>query len=241
MAADEIATIPEFLVIVEDASDIGPRATGTVTVATFPVVNGTVVTHGDLTMTANDGGSTSGANNFHGNDTDADTAAANFAAAVNDPNNAWAAAGVEASVLGAVVTLAGTRGYDGNVALTSSDASITVTGMTGGDAWLTHALNEFAANFLDPGCWGNWLNMASIYVAAHVLTQLPKGLTEGSSPEATSINIGSISKSFAVASPTDDRFGSTKWGKLYLSLAEVVMCAPGGVAGSGGEPLGVVG
>ena len=239
MAAEDIATTAELLALVEGASSIGPRATGTVTIASHPVSATETITHGSLVLTSVAGARTSGANNFSGDAGSTDAVAANFAAAVNDASNAWAGGGITATVAGSVVTLTGNRGDDGNVTLVCSDASMTVTGMTGGDAWLTHAL-EYAALLLDANCWGCFRNKASIYLAAHFLTQLPDGLTSGASPQVSSVTIGAISKSFAVASPTDSRFGSTKWGKLYLELAEVVMCAPGGVAGAGGNPLGVV-
>jgi len=236
VAANEIATIAELIALVEDAAGVGPRAVGTVTIGgTVPATS--TLKLGALTLTSVAVARTPGANNFNGSGTTT-AIAADIAAAISDSQNAWAAGGVTASASGAVVSLIGNRGSAGDVALVSSDASMVVDGMSGGDAWIVHALG-FADAFLDASCWGAFRNMASIYVAAHFLTQVPGGLASGASGSTTSVNIGAISKSFAVATPTDSRFGSSSWGRLYLSLAENILCAPG-IVGAGGTPLGLV-
>jgi hypothetical protein len=241
VSASDIATREELLVIVP-AGSVGPRATATISVATYPVPAGTTVTAGSLVLTAANVARTSGANNFRGNAGSAAAVAADIAAAINDTANTFAAASWSASVdgSGSVVDVVGATGPDGDVTLVSSHASIVVAGFSGGAAWVDHALG-FAEMFLDASCWGNWLNTGSIYLAGHVLTQIPGGLAAGLGGNTTSVSIGAISKSFSVAAPTDPQFGLSSWGKLYLTLAESVYCAPGGVAGAGGIPLGIAG
>lgn len=242
MAATEIATQAEFLALVEDASSVGPRAAGTIEVVSYPVTPGTTITLGSLVLTAVNGAP--GVDQFRGDAGDAGAVATSINTAIAAATNSWTGAGI-ASSLATTTQLAvlGNRGPDGDVELESSAASeIAVSGLEGGDAWVDHALNTFAARFIHLNCWGEFTNMASIYLAAHFLTQLPNGLGSGAEGTVSGITIGSISKSYAVATPTDPMFGKSTWGQLYLALAERIICAPGGVAGKGGKyPLGVVG
>ncbi len=242
MAAGDLATVPELLALVPDASTVGPRAAATITVATHPVPAGRTVIGGSIVLTSVAGARTSGGNNFQGDGADAAADAVSVFEAINDPANIFVDENWTATLdSGAVIVrILGKTGPVGDIALVSSGSELVVSGFAGGSAWVDHAL-EFADCLLDPMCWGDWRNKASIYLAAHFLTMIPGGLVAGMGA-TTAVNIGSISKSFATAAPTDPRFGTSKWGQLYLLLAEKVFCAPGGVAGAGGTPLlGIVG
>lgn len=242
MAAEDLATVAELLVLAPDAAIVGPRASALITVATYPVPSAETVIAAaqNLTLTSVDGARAPGANNYSGNATDADGVATSIRDAINDASNLFAPDWLASKAAGvAAVAVLGKTGPAGDVELVSSDPAITVSGFAGGAAWIDHAL-EFADCLIDAACWGAWRNKGSIYLAAHFLTLLPNGLAAGTGGNVTGISMGSISKSFANAAPTDPRFGTSAWGKMYLMLAEQVFCSPGGVAGSGGDPLSIV-
>jgi len=106
-------------------------ATGTVTVAAFPVPAGQTLTIGGVTLTSVAGARTSGNNDFNGSLGTTDAIASDITDAINDFNNSLNGT-VTATVVGSVITITSdVGGALGNaVTLTTSTATLTLSGAT---------------------------------------------------------------------------------------------------------------
>ncbi len=230
MAGIVPATAADVLALVPAAGDVGSSSSGTITVATDPVPAGTTVTYLGVTLTSVFGVRTPGSNDFNGSLLTTDAIAADMLAAIQDPANAWAAV-VTATLIGSVLSASSIAvGYNTFGSMVSSDASITVTGMAGGEVLLERMLAT-ATSMVGTECWGDKTCDATTYLTLHFISSVQGGISGGTAP-ATSIKIADISKNYAVATPDDGLFGSTQWGRMYLSLRETVFCG-----GTTGAPL----
>ena len=229
MSGFDLATVADVVAIVPQAGDVGPSSTGIITVALTPVPAGETLTYAGLTLTSVAGARTSGSNDFDGSLGTTALIAADILAAIADAANSWATV-VTSSISGSIVALTTiAQGYNTVDPLVSSDASMTTTGMTGGDALIAAMVNT-AGTMINAGCWGVKTCDGSAYLALHFLSSVQGGLPGGKSP-VSSIKIKDIAKTYAAATPSNDIFGSTAWGQMYLALWETVWCE-GGVTGS---------
>ena len=131
-------------------------------------------------------------------------------------------------------TLVATNGVEGIDMVYNCQPDVVILddmmpGMTGGDALIAAMVNT-AGTMINAGCWGVKTCDGSAYLALHFLSSVQGGLPGGKSP-VSSIKIKDIAKTYAAATPSNDIFGSTAWGQMYLALWETVWCE-GGVTGS---------
>ena len=217
------ATAADVIALVPAAATVGSPSSGTITVAATPVPPGTVITYLGLTLTSVAGARTPGSNDFDGSLGTTALIAADMLAAIQDPANAWAGF-VTSSLSGSVISLTSIPlGYQTFYSMTSTDASVTLTGMAGGEV-LLETMVGIAASMVSVECWGAKTCDASRALALHFLSSVQGGIPGGGGI-ATSIKIADISKTFAVATPTDALYGGTAWGRLYLMLYETVYCS----------------
>lgn len=228
MSGSTPATVADVLALVPAAGNVGSPSSGTMTVAAFPVPATETVTYLGLTLTSVAGARTSGANDFDGSLATTALIAADMLAAIQDPLNAWATV-VTATLAGSVISLVTIAvGFNTFGSMVSSDPSITITGMAGGEVLLERMLAT-ATSMVGTECWGDKTCDATTYLTLHFISSVQGGISGGSAP-ATSIKIADISKNYAVATPDDGLFGSTQWGRMYLTLRETVFC--GGATGA---------
>jgi hypothetical protein len=228
MSGSAPASAQQVLAFLPVAGTVGFSSSGTITVASTPVPAGETITYQGLTLTSVAGARTSGSNDFDGSGT-VEAIAADIVAAMADPANAWATV-VTASALGSVVSLTTIAvGYNTFGDLLSSDASMTTTGIAGGEV-LLGSLLATATSMVNLNCWGEKTCDATIYLTLHFLASTIGGIP-GSLGPASSIKIADIQKTYAIATPTDALFGSTQWGRMYMMLYDTVFCS--GTTGSG--------
>lgn len=214
------ATVADLVLLVPAANAVGPTATGQVNVAVSPVPAGTTIQYAGATLTATDGAPAD--NEFKGNAGSEAAIAASIVAGIL-VGTQWTAVATSAAVASLVTLQSVATGPQADTPITVSDASLGVSGMTGGAALVEFFL-ALGLCILDPTCWGDKLCKANALLAAHGLALT--GSVAGAGGAVNKIKIDKIEKGFAVASPTDATFGSTTWGQMYLMLAESVFCGP---------------
>lgn len=236
MAGETPATVEQVVALVPEAGAVGPSSTGSITVATVPVPPGATLTYKGLTLTAVAVARTPGSNDFDGSLATVALVAAEIQASLADAANSWLTTmtgTVSADVLS--LTTVGT-GSDTVDALASSDASMTTTGLEGGD-FAIQTYVDLAASMVNVDCWGEKTCDGTRFLTLHFLASTFGGIP-GGKPTGSSIKIKGIAKTYAVAAPTDPLFGATKWGHMYLMLYDTVFCS--GTTG-GSLCLGVTG
>lgn len=221
MSGSTPATAPGVIAFLPTAGAVGFPSSGSVTVATTPVPAAATLTYQGLTLTAVAVARTSGANDFNGVGTEA-VVAADILAAILDPANSWAGT-VTASLAGTVVSLTTIAvGFNTFGSIVSSDASMTVTGMAGGEL-LLESFVATAARMVNVDCFGDKTCDATIYLSLHFMASTFGGI-QGQTGSVSSDKVGDITTIYAMATPTDALFGSTQWGRMYTMLYDTVFC-----------------
>lgn len=90
---------------------------------------------------------------------------------------------------------------------------------------VVQAALDDAAALIDDKVFGARTISAHCFLAAHYLA-VRTGSLGGEAGQVTAVRAGETSASFAAAGNTSERLASTKWGRLYLSIAETVSSMP---------------
>lgn len=235
MSGSTPATAPGVIAFLPTAGTVGFPSFGSITVALAPVPPGATLTYQALTLTAVAGARTPGSNDFNGVGTAA-VIAADILAAILDTANSWATT-VTASVAGSVVSLTTIAvGFNTFGSIVSSDASMTVTGMAGGEILLESFVAD-ASRIVNADCYGDKTCTQTINATLHFMASTIGGIP-GADGTVSGFKVGDISQNFAQATPTDALWGSTQWGRMYLMLYDTVFC--NGTTGAS-ESIGLVG
>lgn len=224
MSGSTPATAPGVIAFLPTAGTVGFPSFGSVTVALTPVPPGATITYQGITLTSVAGARTPGSNDFDGSLGSTAAIAADILAAILDAANSWSAV-VTASIAGSVVSLTTIAvGYNTFGSLISSDASVTITGMAGGEVLLESFVAD-AARMVNADCYGDKTCTQTINATLHFLASTIGGIPGADGP-VSSVKVGDISQAYAqtALSPDAGLWGSTMWGRNYLILCETVFC-----------------
>ncbi len=225
MSGSTPVTAPGVIAFLPTAGTVGFPSFGSVTVALTPVPPGATIIYQGLTLTSIAGARTSGSNDFDGSLGTTAAIAADILAAILDAANSWATV-VSASLAGSVVSLTTLAvGFNTFGSIVSSDASITITGMSGGEVLLESFVAD-AARMVNIDCYGDKTCSQTINATLHFMASTIGGIPGADGP-VSSVKVGDITQTYAqssLTSPDSGLWGSTQWGRMYLMLCETVFC-----------------
>lgn len=86
------------------------------------------------------------------------------------------------------------------------------------DSAFTTAIAD-AALQLAPDFWGDILDLATVYLCAHMLAVQNPSVVSGGAGPVSSESVGPISRSYAVKAVDDaEEYATTRWGLEYVRL-----------------------